>query len=65
MSRWIDTHFDRMALTLLVWLCGLPLVVLTVAPLFGLTMAAVAALVLFLVALAVCWSICSWKNERR
>ncbi|HLF28974.1 MAG TPA: hypothetical protein VJG32_21820 [Anaerolineae bacterium] len=61
MSKWLDTHFDRMALSLLVWLCSLPLVVLVVVPLFGLTAAAVTALVLFLVALVVCWSICSWK----
>ncbi len=61
MRSWLDTHFDRMALSLLVWLCSLPLVLLIIVPLFDLTVAAVVALVLFLVALVVCWSICTWK----
>ena len=61
MLKWLDAHFDRMALSLLVWLCSLPLVLLIAVPLFGLTVAAVVALALFLVALVVCWSICTWK----
>ena len=61
MLKWLDAHFDRMALSLLVWVCSPPLVLLIIVPLFGLTVAAVVALVLFLVALVVCWSICTWK----
>jgi len=61
MFKWLDTHFDQMALTIVLWLCSLPLIVLTVLPLFGLEAAAISALVLFFIVLAVCWSICSWK----
>ena len=61
MWKQLDAHLDRMALTLLVWLCSLPLVVFIIAPLFGLTAATAVALALFFVALVVCWRICSWK----
>ena len=61
MLRWLDTHFDQMALTIIVWLCSLPLIVLIVLPLFGLEAAAVAALALLIIALVMCWSICAWK----
>ncbi|HKZ86643.1 MAG TPA: hypothetical protein VJ793_23675 [Anaerolineae bacterium] len=61
MFRWLDTHFDQMALTIVVWLCSLPLIVLIVLPLFGLEAAAVAALALLIIALVMCWSICAWK----
>ncbi len=61
MFKWLDTHFDQMALTIVVWLCSLPVIVLIVLPLFGLQVAVVAALVLFFVMLAVCWGICGWR----
>lgn len=54
-------HSEDMALTLMLWLCSLPLVALFVIPFFGLKMAAVVALILFLVMMAICWSICGWK----
>ncbi|HKZ82948.1 MAG TPA: hypothetical protein VJ793_04750 [Anaerolineae bacterium] len=61
MLRWLDTHFDQMALTIIVWLCSLPLIVLIVLPLLGLEVAAVAALTMLIIALAMCWGICAWK----
>jgi len=61
MFKWLDTHFDQMALTIVLWLCSLPLIVLIVLPLLGLQVAVVAALALFFVMLAVCWGICGWK----
>ena len=64
MLKRLDAHLDRMALSLLVWLCSLPLVVFIVVPLFGLTVAATVALMLLVVALVVCWSICSWKVSK-
>lgn len=54
-------HSEDMALALVLWLCSLPLVALLVIPFFGLKAAAVVALVLFLVAMAVCWGICGWQ----
>jgi hypothetical protein len=50
-----------MALTLMLWLCCLPLIGLLIIPFFGLKMAAVVALILFLVMMAICWGICGWK----
>jgi hypothetical protein len=50
-----------MALTLVVWLCSLVLVELIVPPLFGAKMAFVAAAVLLLVSLVVCWGICTYR----
>ena len=64
MLKRLDAHLDRMALSLLVWLCSLPLVAFLVVPLFGLTVAAVVALVLFFITLVVCWSICSWTVSK-
>ena len=64
MLKRLDAHLDRMALSLLVWLCSLPLVAFLVVPLFGLTVAAVVALVLFFITLVVCCSICSWKVSK-
>ena len=54
-------HSEDMALALMLWLCSLPLVALLVIPFFGLKVAAVVALILFLVMMAICWSICGWK----
>jgi uncharacterized membrane protein (DUF4010 family) len=54
-------HSEEMALTLMLWLCCLPLIALFVIPFFGLKVAAVVAVVLFLVMMAICWGICGWK----
>jgi hypothetical protein len=61
MFRRLTLHSEDMALALFLWLCSLPLVALIVLPLFGRTVAMVVALVLFFVAMAICWGICSWK----
>lgn len=50
-----------MSLTMIVWLCCLPLVFLIVAPFFGWKVAGVAALGLFLVLLVACFGICTTK----
>jgi len=54
-------HSDEMLLAFAVWLCSLPLVAIVILPLFGLKVAAIAALVLFLILLAVCWGVCGWQ----
>ncbi len=54
-------HSEDMALALMLWLCSLPLVALLVIPFFGLKVAAIVALILFLVMMAICWGICGWK----
>jgi len=54
-------HSEDMALTLILWLCSLPLVALFVIPFFGLKVATVVAFILFLVMMAICWAICGWK----
>lgn len=52
---------DDMALAITIWLCTLPLVGLLVIPFFGLQVGLIVAAVLFIVAMAMCWGICSWK----
>jgi hypothetical protein len=59
--RKFSIHSDDMALALALWLCTLPLVGLFIMPFFGLRIAAIVAVALFLVAMAICWGICSWK----
>jgi hypothetical protein len=54
-------QYGDMALTLVLWLCSLPLVAFLVIPFFGLKVAAIVALALFFVAMAICWGICGWK----
>ena len=54
-------HSEDMALAILLWMCSLPLVGILVIPFFGLKVAAIVALALFLVAMVVCWGICGWK----
>lgn len=52
---------DDMAVAITIWLCTLPLVDLLVIPFFGLKVGLIAAAVLFIAAMVVCWGICSWK----
>ncbi len=54
-------RLEDMALTLVLWLCSLPLVGLFILPFFGLKVAAIAAVALFIAAMVACWGICSWK----
>jgi hypothetical protein len=51
-----------MALTLCVWLCALPFVVLLLAPLFGWKVTLLAAGGVLLVLALVCWSVCAVKT---
>lgn len=55
-------HRTMMALTLLVWLCTLPVIFLIVTPLWGWKVAGVAALALLLILLPVCWAICASRH---
>ncbi len=61
MRRRLGLHSDEMLLAFAVWLCSLPLVALIVIPLFGLKVAAIVMLALFLAAMAICWGACGWK----
>lgn len=54
-------HFDDMALAIGIWLCTLPLVGLLVIPFFGLKVGLIVAVALFIIAMVICWSICTWK----
>jgi hypothetical protein len=48
-----------LGMTLMLWLCTLPLVLIIVLPLWGSWMALVSAAVLLLVMLGICWALCS------
>jgi hypothetical protein len=61
MFRKLTFDSGDMALALVLWLCSLPLVALLVVPWFGFKVGAVVAVVLFFVAMAVCWGVCGWK----
>lgn len=61
MLRKLTLDFGDMALALVLWLCSLPLVALLVVPFFGLKIGAIVAVVLFFVAMAICWGVCGWK----
>jgi hypothetical protein len=50
-----------MALTLAVWLCALPIIVLLIGPAFGLKAAAAAAGGLLVVLALICWDLCATK----
>ncbi len=61
MLRRFASHFDDMALAIIIWMCTLPLVGLLVVPFFGLKVGLLAAAALFIAAMVICWGICSWK----
>ena len=61
MLKNLSRHFDNMALALVLWLCLLPLIGLLIVPVFGFPAGALAAVVLFVAAIVICWGICSWK----
>jgi hypothetical protein len=61
----MDHHRDwdaPLITALLVWLCALPLVGLFILPIFGIQVAAAVAVLLLLLALLVCWALCSWPG---
>ena len=61
MLKRFASHFDDMALAIIIWMCTLPLVGLLVVPFFGLKVGLISAVALFIVAMVICWGICSWK----
>jgi len=61
MFRRFASHFDDMALAVLIWMCTLPLVGLFVLPFFGLETSLIAAMALLITILVICRGICSWK----
>ncbi len=64
MLKRFASHFDDMALAILIWMCTLPLVGLLVVPSFGLKVGLVVASALFIVTVIICWGVCSWKFFR-
>lgn len=54
---------ETMALTLIVWLCTLPLVGLIIVPLFGSKAAMLTAGALLLALIPVCWAMCGYRVE--
>ncbi|HEX9839852.1 MAG TPA: hypothetical protein VGA72_10920 [Anaerolineales bacterium] len=64
MLRRFASHFDDMALAIIIWMCTLPLVGLLVVPFFGLKVGLVVAAALFIAAMVICWGICGWKLFR-
>ncbi len=59
--RKLNIDSGDMALALVLWLCSLPLVALLVVPILGLKVGVIIAVVLFFVAVAMCWGSCGWK----
>ena len=64
MLRRFASHFDDMALGIIIWMCTLPLVGLLVVPFFGLKVGLIVAAALFIAAMVICWGICGWKLFR-
>lgn len=61
MLRHFASHFDDMALAIIIWMCTLPLVGLLIFPFVGLQISLLVATGLLIAILVVCWGICSWK----
>lgn len=55
---------DEMLVALAVWLCSLPLVALLTGRLFGLVGMTVAALIVLIALMVICWGMCGWKAYR-
>jgi len=64
MLRRFASHFDDMALAIIIWMCTLPLMGLLVFPFFGLKINLIVAATLFIAAMVICWGICGWKFFR-
>lgn len=61
MFKRLGFQSEEMGLAIMLWLCSLLPVALIIAPLFGLKVAGVVALALFLAAMAICWLLCGWQ----
>ena len=51
-------HGTTMFLSLIIWLCVVPFVLVFTVPFFGWQGGLAAALIAFLIALALCWGVC-------
>lgn len=54
-------ELDDMAVALLIWLCTLPLIGIFIVPFLGWQAGLVAALLMLILSMIVCWGICGWK----
>ncbi|MEW6232526.1 MAG: hypothetical protein AB1566_09470 [Chloroflexota bacterium] len=52
-----------MLMTIIVWLCTLPLIGIFVWPFFGLQVALTSAAGLFIVMMAACYALCAWPKD--
>ncbi len=55
-------HDTTMFLALAIWMCVLPLVLVFTLPFFGWQVGLTAAVVTFLLALALCWAVCLYPQ---
>lgn len=55
---WSGIHDTTLLLTLVIWLCGLPFILLLTIPFFGWQMGLLAAAIALFVALLICYAIC-------
>lgn len=63
MFKRFASHFDDMALAILIWMCTLPLVGLLIFPLFGLKISLLVAAGLLIGILVICWGMCGWARS--
>jgi hypothetical protein len=61
MLKHFASHFDDMALAIIIWMCTLPLVGLLIFPFFGLKIILLVSAALLIAILVLCWGVCSWK----
>lgn len=61
MLRRFASHFDDMALAIVIWMCTLPLVGLLIFPFFGLKFSLLVSAGLLIAILLICRGVCSWK----
>ena len=67
-QAYTSSDSETMALTLVLWLCLLPVIGLVVAPWMGASVAGLVAVALLLAMAAICWAIClrqRWEQTRR
>ncbi|HZQ10437.1 MAG TPA: hypothetical protein VFD70_27910 [Anaerolineae bacterium] len=57
-KAWLQTHDTTMLLTIFLWLCALPFVLLLTVPFFGWQLGILASAIALLMTLAVCYALC-------
>ena len=55
---WSNVHDTTLLLTLLIWFCALPFILLLTVPFFGWQVGLLAAAIALFIALLVCYAIC-------